>query len=208
MANYHFWHPAFVAAEPLTLEVFLTQGDALLPPAGGEKTAAAILETLGAESTINGTDFNAIRTAYFSSYRENSTDWRDAWSLTWTLRITLDTDRAPTIPNPPSSGYFDLNSAATVPESEAQSWPCILIADAPTTKILNAACAITKRSFPDARILLGRAFGRYSQLRCDIGERTRSWYEDGATEAEATLTALSQAGATVRFDGLLGSRQE
>ena len=152
---------------------------------------------------------DAMRTHYFSSYRGTSGDWRDAWDLVWRLRVTLVVDRGPTLPEPPGWGYFDLEAAGRqLPDDGDGEWLCELIADARDSSTIDEAEEIVRRAHLDADCVRGRAFIRYPQLRCDLGNRPRAWYERGAPEAEATLEALDAAGASVRFDGLDAVRQD
>lgn len=204
MASYHLWHPAYVIGDPLTLELFVTQGDALLAPKAGTAVAEAALDALGLDVAPRASRLEEMRTHYFSSYRGETGDWRDAWDLVWRLRMRLVVDRAPTLPAPPSGGYFDLDKApVAAPRDTDRAWSCLLLADARESKAIDDAEAIVRRSHPDADYVRGRAFTRYPQLRAVIGSHRRAWYERGAEEAEATLEAIAtETGASVRFDGL------
>ncbi len=199
MASYHLWHPAYVTAEPLTLELFVTQGDALMPPGPAPGLARSALDALGLGDDPRTQRVDAVRTHYFSSHRDASEDWRDRWDLSWRLRMTFVTSRAASLPEPPGWGYYDLDAVgATEPPSEDGPWPCLLVADVRDAEGLEAAEGVAADAFPDAECVRGRAFTRRPQLRCEAGPFPRAWYEDGAAEAEAALQALAAAGASVR----------
>jgi hypothetical protein len=204
VASYHLWHPSYVVGDPLTLELFVTQGDALLAPAAGTEVAKAALEALGLDVTPRASRLEEMRTHYFSSHRGETGDWRDAWDLVWRLRTRLVVDRAPTLPAPPGGGYFDLDKApGAMPNDTDRAWPCLLLADASESKTIDEAEAIVRRSHPDADCVRGRAYTRYPQLRAVVGSHRSAWYERGAEEAEAILESIAaETGASVHFDGL------
>ena len=47
MTGYHIWHPAYVVAEPLTLEAFVTLGESLLLSHGTDMFVDETLRALG-----------------------------------------------------------------------------------------------------------------------------------------------------------------
>src|SRR5947209_6880412 len=185
MAGYHLWHPAYVIAEPLTLEAFITLGDAFLPP---RRDAQAVLAALDLNVKTRGATLDPIRTHYFSSYRDSG-DWEDRWAPAWRLRATLLTERAPTLPNEPLHFGYD---GAPDPPADEHEWRCLVIAHADDDDTIEAAA----HAVEDADCLRAEASGHRPQLRCDLGVRTQPWYESGAPEAEALLRALSAAGAS------------
>jgi hypothetical protein len=207
LASYHIWHPAYVTAEPLTLEAFITLGDSLFLSRGTAALVDDTLEALSIRATPATWQFDVMRTHYFSSYRESSDDWRAAWDLVWRLRVTIQSESAPELPEPPGWGYFDLEAvdASYRPDDTPEhydGWPCLLLADARKQSTIEAAQGIVERAYPHADSVRGQAFVRHPQLRSEIGFFPRAYYEQGATDAEATLKALVDAGAFVRFHDL------
>ena len=208
MAPYHLWHPSYVIAEPLTIEAFVTLGDSLLLSHGTDAFVRQALRAIGLDVRVQDWHLDAVRSHYFNSHREASSDWEDAWDLTWRLRVAIDAADPPDLPDPPRSGYFDLDASdgSFRPDDRPQQrdgWVCLLLADAPSTRIMKAAAAVIERRHPDADCLHGRAFNRYPQLRCEVGCFPRAWYEQGAAEAEETLAELKAVDASVRYHGLL-----
>jgi hypothetical protein len=205
MASYHIWHPAYVHAEPLVLEAFITLGDSIFLSQGTATFVQAVLNALGLVIQPLSWQLQPVRTHYFNSYREDSGNWEDAWDLVWRLRMTLRPESPPALPDPPGWGYFDLNAAdgSFRPESEPRQWRgwnCLLLADAADVSIIETVKSIVGSAQPQAVCEWGKAFGRLHELRCDLGYYPRSFYERGAPEAEALLPKFIQAGAAVRFN--------
>ena len=206
MASFHLWHPAYVISEPLTLECFITLGDSFLLANGTDAFAAAALQVIGITAPPRSWTMEAMRTHYFSSYREGSDNWEDRWNLAWRLRCVLDIDRAPALPKPPPWGFFDIDAIdrsfhPTHRPQLAQGWNCLLIADAREQAVLDKGRQLVEATF-HAESVWGRAFGVFPQLRCDLGYFERAYYEAGATDVEELLRQLQEAGALVRFHHL------
>jgi len=205
MASYHIWHPAYVHADPLILEAFVTLGDSIFLSKGTPTFVEAALSALGLALQPLSWQFQPVRTHYFNSYRTHSGDWEDAWDLVWRLRMSIDPASPPPLPAPPGWGYFDLNAAdgSFRPDDQPQQWPgwnCLILADARDLGTLRAVERIVQRSRPDVVCEWGKAFGREHELRSDLGYYPREFYESGAAEAEALLSEIVGAGASVRFD--------
>jgi hypothetical protein len=207
MAQYHLWHPAYVAQGPATLECFATLGDAFCLSRGTDAFVREALAALDITAAPQRWTFEAMRTHYFSSYRDTpEATGAAAWDLAWRLRVELA--EAPLLPDSPAGGYFDFDGVdgswgmADDPDVWP-AWPCLVLADAPSEEALARARTRVMERFPDAELTLGEAYGDLPQLRCVLGERPRSFYEDGAGPAEALLSALVSAGASVRFDATL-----
>ena len=207
MAAYHIWHPAYVRSEPLILEAFVTLGDAIFLAHGTDAFVQAVLEVLGIGVKPAAWQFDAMRTHYFSSYRDSSTDWEDRWALAWRLRATLPPESPPMLPELNRRGYFDLNAAdgsfrADDRPQQWAGWPCLILADAPSATIFESAERVVQSARAQTSCERGVAFGRYPQLRCDLGYFPRAFYEQGAQEAEALLDEISKIGASTRFYGM------
>ncbi len=207
MAAYHIWHPAYIRGEPLTLEAFVTLGDTILLSRGTDALVQAALSVLGLAITPVAWQFEAMRTHYFSSYRDLSGDWEDRWALAWRLRVILPPRSAPALPEPPGWGYFDLDAAdgsfrAGDRPQLWPGWPCLILADASSALIFENTERVVRNAHRQAVCDRGRAFGRYDELRCDLGFFPRSFYEQGAADAEALLDQIAKTGASVRFSGL------
>lgn len=201
MGSFHLWHPAYVLAEPLTLEAYVTLGDAILPPGDAAAVTEAATAALDLGLTWRDPRLEPVRTHYFSSSRGQTGDWQDDWAVVWRLRATILTGQEQALAEPPGWGYVDLDVGASAPADD-DTWPCVVIADAADAGVIDAAKRRIRASHPDAELRHGKAFARYPQLRCDLGERPRSWFADGAEEAEVTLAMLAERGLSVRFDGL------
>ena len=207
MASYHIWHPAFVNAEPLILEAFITLGDSLFLCRGTDKFVEGALQVLQLTIQSLSWQLEAMRTPYFSSYRGSTDEWEDAWDLAWRLRITLPPDSPPVLPRPPGWGYFDLDAAdgSFRPDdspSQWAGWHCLILADAADPNTIEHAERRVKDAQPQAVCVRCRPAGRYHQLRCDLGYYPLAFYAQGALEAEAVLREISGTGASVRFTGL------
>jgi hypothetical protein len=206
MAAYHIWHPAYVRGEPLTLEAFVTLGDAIFLSRGTDAFVQAALSVLGVTIRPADWQFEAMRTHYFSSYRDSSSDWEDRWSLAWRLRVVLSPPQSGALADLPAWGYFDLDAAdgsfrADDRPQQWAGWPCLILADASSMAIYESAERVVHNLRPQATCEHGKAFGRYDQLRCDLGYFPRDFYQQGAPEAEALLHEISKTGASVRFNG-------
>lgn len=205
MASYHLWHPAYIASKPLTLECFVTLGDAFFLSRGTDDFVQAALRAIGLDVETDTWRFDAMRTPYFSSYRGVTGDWEDDWALAWRLRAQLKPTPAPAPPAAPSWGYFDLEAVDKSFDpldhpDRWQGWHGLVLADAPDLAVIDAVRDILRRRYPQAECVLGKAFSRDPQLRCDLGFRKRTFFESGAAEFEDLLTRLVEAGASVRFD--------
>jgi hypothetical protein len=207
MASYHIWHPAYVIAEPLTLECFVTMGDSFFLARGTDEFTVAALAAIGVAERPALWTMEPMRTHYFSSYREASDDWEDRWALVWRLRANLVTNRAPVLAAPPSWGYFDLDTADASfranhrPQLDA-GWPCLLLADAADVPILESARKTIFEAFPSAECVWGKAFGIHPELRCNLGYFDRGEYERGLPRVEEVLAGLRSKGVFVRFHDL------
>jgi hypothetical protein len=207
MAGYHIWHPAYVVAEPLTLECFVTLGDSFLLARGTDEFTAAALAAIGVAERPASWTMEPMRTHYFSSYREESRDWEDRWALVWRLRAVLVTNRAPVLAPAPPWGYFDLDAPDASfrldrrPQLDT-GWPCLLLADAADVPLLESARKKILEAFPSAECVWGKAFGIHPELRCNLGYFDRGEYERGLPPVEELLAALRLAGVFVRFHNL------
>jgi hypothetical protein len=204
VASYHLWNPAYIAAEPLTLECFATLGDTFFLSRGTDDLVRAALAAIGVDVDPTSWQFEAMRTHYFGSYRGTTGDWRDDWALAWRLRATLRVDRAPTIADCPIWGYYDLDAVDTTfdPQNRPDQWdgwPGLILADSHDANVIAAVCEIVEGQYHEAACVLGERRG-CPQLRCDLGFRARAFYESGAPEFESTLAQIIEAGASVRFD--------
>jgi hypothetical protein len=207
MASYHIWHPAYVNQHPETLEAFITLGDSIFLSRGTETFVQAALRALDLEIKPVSWQLEAIRTHYFGSYRGSTGEWEDDWPLAWRLRVMLSPGSQPALPQPPSWGYCNLDAAdgSFRPDDRPRQWAgwhCLILADTVSSNVLDQAESIVRNSRGQAVCTRGIAFGRYPQLRCDLGYFPRGFYEQGAPEAEAVLREISQTGASVRFNGI------
>lgn len=205
MASFHIWHPAYVSADPLVLEAFITLGDSIFLSTGTAAFVREALNAMGIETEPLAWDMLPARTHYFNSYREESGDWEDAWSLAWRLRMRLPPEPPPALPEPPGWGFFDLEAldSSYRPADEPRQWPgwhCLLLADAPQASTVERLTRIVERAQPQAVCEWGKAFGHDHELRCDLGYQQRAFYERGAPGAEALLCQFVQEGASVRFN--------
>ena len=190
MGAYLLWHPAYVDAKPLTLEAFVTVGDALLEPRAGPDLDRSVRAALGLPVDGGPADLERVRTSYFTSYRD-SPDWESRWALAWRWRTAVGVDDSrPPLPPFPDDGSEDVEAAGIMPGPPA-ACPCVLLVDAPTQALAHLAATVVERLCPGAQIEQGRAVDRFPQLRIDLGPRPVAWYEAGADEAEAVLTALA-----------------
>lgn len=203
MASYHVWHATYVSAAPITLDAFVTHGSAFFLRDGTDALVRAALDAIGVLAAPTRWTFTPMRAAYFSSYRQPGAPWEDAWQLVWRLRVELAV--SPPLPPAPGWGYVDLEAADASyrPDDRVEdraAWPCLVLADAPDLAAIARMRTIVQRRWPEARVVLGQAFDRFPQLRCDLGERPRAFYEAGAVEAEALLVELAAAGAAVGYE--------
>ena len=190
MGAYLLWHPAYVVGEPLTLEAFVTMGDALLEPRAGGALDVSVRTALGLPIDGEPADLEPARSSYFTSYRDSAL-WEDRWASVWRWRTRVGVDESRrALPAFPDDGCVDIEAAGNLPGPPEVS-PCLLVVDARTPAEARRAATVVTRVCPDARIERGRALDRFPQLRVDLGPKPVEWYEAGADEAEALLAALA-----------------
>jgi hypothetical protein len=205
VANFHAWHPAFILSEPLTVECFLTLGDSLFMGRGTDALVRSTLDAVGTNLDPVAWSCDAVRTHYFSSYREDSSDWRDRWALAWRLRVEVRIEPRPTLEAIAPGEYLDVDAVdrsftpATAPDAWNE-WPAVILADG-TNAVVSEATRIATAFCENAHCVIGRAYTRWPQLRCDLGPVGRQVFESGAPTLERLVTALAERGLSVRFDG-------
>ncbi len=203
MGSYHLWHPCFVRADPLTIEAFVTTGDALLDPRRGRELTVAALSAIGladVASRVRDDALDVARSQYFSSYRDRP-DWRDSWPAVWRWRATLTPGPTPALRTAPMGNRYDLDAPGSLPQ-ENQQWTCLLVVDAASDAIRDRAAELIAAAFPGSALGRARALDRFPQLRADLGRFPVSWFEAGAAEAEELLIKLDEAGASTSVDAL------
>ncbi|HYO46964.1 MAG TPA: hypothetical protein VEY33_09795 [Gemmatimonadota bacterium] len=204
MGSYHLWHPCFVQDDPLTIEAYVTTGDALLDPRGGRELTVSALSALGladVTSRLLGDSLDAARTHYFSSYRDRQ-DWQDRWPEVWRWRATLAPGPTPALRAAPAGNRYDLDAPGSMPQ-DAKHWTCLLVVDAATDAISDRAAELIAAARPGALLERARALDRFPQLRVNLGRFPVSWFVAGATEAEELLAALDEVGASMSVEALL-----
>ena len=203
MASYHLWHPCFVQTDPLTIEAYVTTGDALLDPRGGRELTVAALTVVGLAGILPRVRDDALevaRSPYFSSYRDRA-DWQDRWPPVWRWRATLAPGPTPALRAAAAGNRYDLDAPGAMPEEHDQ-WRALLVVDAASEDLVDQAVDAVSAAFPEAALERGRALDRFPQLRVDLGRLPVAWYEAGATEAEDLLIALDEMGASTSVDAL------
>lgn len=188
--------------QPPTFDAYATLGEQFFLARGEDAVIAAVLSAVGVAGKVASWRFVAGRSHYFGSYRENAQEWREAWDLAF--RITAVVEDPHHFPPVPSWGYFEFSTIDRTyfshgsPEDDA-SWPCLVVADFLDEQQLDAARRATRDLAGTSQVTIGRGFGRYPQLRIELGDRPREFYEEGAGEAERLLAALVAHGASVRY---------
>lgn len=203
MGSYHLWHPCFVRADPLTIEAYVTTGDALLDPRRSRELTVAALSAIGladAASRVHDDALDVARSPYFSSYRDRP-DWQDRWPEVWRWRVTLAPGATPAMPTAPPGNRYDLDAPGSMPH-EREKWTCLLVVDAASDATRDRAAGAIAAAFPAATVEPARALDRFPQLRVDLGTFPVSWFEAGAPEAEELLAALHEVGASTSVDSL------
>ncbi len=206
MGSYHLWHPCYLRSGPVTIEAFVTAGDALLDPRGGRELTTAVLSTIGLADVVARVQDHSLvptRTPYFGSYRDSG-DWRDRWPEAWRWRATLRPGPTPALRAAPAGNRYDLDAPGVISRTVGH-WPCLLVVDAATETLIERAAAVIEAAYPGADIERARALDRFPQLRVGLGDHPASWFEAGATEAEDLLGALNEVGASTSVDGLMRS---
>jgi hypothetical protein len=204
MSNYHIWRPAYVRLESVVLELFITLGDSLFLARGTDDFVKAALATLRISQEPLAWEFDAMRSHYFTSYRETSDNWEDRWSLVWRLRVKFANGSAPVIGAPPAWGYYDLDEADASFRADDRAqlwsgWPCLVVCDSAETSIIESAQSILENRFAQAICTRGEAPSSLYELRCDLGYFPRSFYEKEAAEAEEVLREIAETGASTRY---------
>lgn len=203
MASYHLWHPCFVQTDPLTIEAYVTTGDALLDPRGGRELTVAALTVVGLAGILPRVRDDALevaRSPYFSSYRDRA-DWQDRWPPVWRWRATLAPGPTPALRAAAAGNRYDLDAPGAMPRHR-DHWPALLIVDAPSEAIADRAADAISGVFPKAAVERARALDRFPQLRAVVGRFPVAWFEKGAAEAEDLLIVLDELGASTSVDAL------
>jgi hypothetical protein len=198
MSLYWLWSPRLVQTARPTIETFMTHGELTYLNRGTPEMVAQVLEDLGVEAAAAGWTMDRYRTGYFTDYHD-SEDWRDRWQQAWRLRIELaDTPREPDASEPIPTEATDASWAPDDDPGTLPSATCLILADFENEEELARARKGVAELLPTARIDVGTAYGRFPQLRIDLGERPDSFYEGGAAEAERAGEECRRHGGVLR----------
>lgn len=193
MPLYDLWSPHLVA--PRTLRAYLTEHESLFTADGTDALIAAACAACGAGVPATWA-WRALRTQYFSSYRDDPGSWRDAWNLAFEITVELR--------EPPPPLAVPVTGALAIPEGDASyrhatppdrsRLPCVVLADFRSAAAAEAAVALAPAG---AVVVRGVGFGRFPSLAIDLGVRDEAFFAGGADDAEALVAALAAAGASV-----------
>lgn len=193
MALFEVWNPHLIA--PRTLRLDLTEAEAGFGDHDADALIAASAAAVGA-GEVASWQRRAVRTPYYSWYRDEDEAWVDRWPIVWQLRLELTAER-PLAPIP-RTGRFALDEVgpssgaggAAALDDDANA-PCVVLAAFRDQAAADAAIA------PGMIVERGVAMGRFPSLAIELGVRDEAFFAGGALEAEALVAQLAAAGGTV-----------
>jgi hypothetical protein len=99
---------------------------------------------------------------------------------------------------------FDRAGAA--PPATDDAWTCQLIIDAGDPGTAAYVRQVITNHLGPVIIQTAWAPGRGPQLRCDMGERSRLWYQTDVAAVDQLLAVIAASGASVRYNTRPGRR--
>ncbi len=194
MPAYRLWHAN--QPTPHSVEGYLVDSDSSFLGTGTEHFVDVVQEALRIEAPRRRWRMTPVRNNYFAAYRTDASSWEDAWNVAW--HIVIEWPEAVALGGPALHAAVGVDAAdASHSKGSPYDWDeidCWVIGDA-----ADAAAAATMRDAlvkSGATVGGGLAFGRFPQVRVELGKRTRAFFEAGAAEAEALVAQLDAMGAS------------
>lgn len=198
MPAYRLWHAWQPTAQ--RVEGYLVDSDSSFLGTGTDHFVDAVQEALRVPAPRRSWRMTPVRNNYFAAYRDDARSWEDAWNVAW--HLVIEWPEAVTLAGPAVHAAVGVDAAdASHGKGSPYDWEeidCWVIGDA-----ADAEAAATMRDAlarTGASVGGGLAFGKFPQVRVELGKRPRGFFEAGAADAEALVAQLDAMGASTRLE--------